>query len=190
LQAEAEVLFFGGSTDFWQLFQRPDGVLANAVRDSRVVRMLGTVQVQCGLTNVRKKQEKVVYATNEGIFEFWNWEILELKKMLQTVSAWTSSGKTKVREFPDISVTLYCFLVSLIFKQRTMDTYHLKLEASWDEVKERIKEVCAELTDADLVYEPGQEKELLEKLSKKLNKDIEAIKAWIESVSFTDGIAS
>ena len=71
-----------------------------------------------------------------------------------------------------------------------MDSYHLKLHASWDEVKERIKEVDADLTDADLVYEPGHEKELLEKLSKKMNKDIEAIKAWIESVSFTGCIAS
>jgi len=30
-----------------------------------------------------------------------------------------------------------------------MNNYHLKLEASWDEVKERIKEVNAEITDAD-----------------------------------------
>ena len=71
-----------------------------------------------------------------------------------------------------------------------MDTYHLKLEASWDEVKERIKEVHTDLTDADLVYEPGQEKALLLRLSKKMNKDIDAVKAWIESISFTDGIAS
>ena len=71
-----------------------------------------------------------------------------------------------------------------------MDTYHLKLAASWAEVKERIKEVNAELTDDDLVYEPGQEKELLERLSKKMHKDIEATRAWLESVSFTKGIAS
>jgi len=71
-----------------------------------------------------------------------------------------------------------------------MNAYHLKLAASWDEVKERIKEVYAEITDADLVYEPGQEKELLEKLSKKMHMDMEVVKAWIESVSFTNGIAS
>jgi len=71
-----------------------------------------------------------------------------------------------------------------------MDNYHLNLAASWDEVKERIKEVNPELTDADLVYEPGQEKEFLERLSKKMHKDIEAVKAWVESVSFTDDIAS
>jgi len=50
--------------------------------------------------------------------------------------------------------------------------------------------VNAEITDADLVYEPGREKELLEKLSKKMHIDMEAVKAWIECVSFTDGIAS
>jgi hypothetical protein len=71
-----------------------------------------------------------------------------------------------------------------------MKNYRLKLEAPWDEVKERIKETHAELTDADLVYEPGREKELLERLSKKLNRDIEDVKAWIESISFTKGIAS
>jgi uncharacterized protein YjbJ (UPF0337 family) len=71
-----------------------------------------------------------------------------------------------------------------------MNNYHLELKAPWDQVKERIKEVHTELTDADLVYKPGQEKELLEKLAKKMNKDVEAVKAWIESVSFTNGIAS
>jgi len=71
-----------------------------------------------------------------------------------------------------------------------MNAYHLKLAASWDEVKERIKEVYPEITDADLVYEPGQEKELLASLSKKMHIDMEAVKAWIESVSFTNGIAS
>jgi len=71
-----------------------------------------------------------------------------------------------------------------------MNNYQLKLEAPWEEVKERIKEVYPEITDADLVYEPGQEKKLLEKLSKKMNKNIEAVKAWIESISFTKGIAS
>ena len=71
-----------------------------------------------------------------------------------------------------------------------MNNYQFKLASSWDEVKEKIKEVNAELTDADLVYEPGREKELLERLSRKMHQDVETIKAWIESVSFTDGIAS
>ena len=66
----------------------------------------------------------------------------------------------------------------------------LKLASPWEEVKEKLKEVNSELTDEDLEYEPGQEEELLQRLSKKMNKDAAAVKAWIESVSFTDGIAS
>ena len=70
-----------------------------------------------------------------------------------------------------------------------MDT-QLKLESPWEEVKERLKEVNNSLTDEDLVYEPGQENELLERLAKKMNKDVPSVKGWIESVSFTKGIAS
>jgi len=70
-----------------------------------------------------------------------------------------------------------------------MDTYDLRLEAPWDEVKEMLKEANMDLTDEDLVYQPGQEKELLENLSKKMNKDIFAVKAWIESVSSNKGLA-
>ena len=70
-----------------------------------------------------------------------------------------------------------------------MDT-QLKLTGPWEEVKEKLKEVHNELTDEDLDYQPGKETELLERLAKKMNKDVPAVKAWVESVSFTDGIAS
>ena len=46
----------------------------------------------------------------------------------------------------------------------------LKLEASWDDVKELLKEVNYDLTDADLDYEPGETDQLLERLAKKLNR--------------------
>ena len=71
-----------------------------------------------------------------------------------------------------------------------MTSYKLKLEAPWDEVKEMLKEINADLTDEYLEYEPGQETILLERLSVKLNRDVPAVKAWIESVSFNRGIAS
>lgn len=71
-----------------------------------------------------------------------------------------------------------------------MADYSFKLEAPWDEVKEQLKEVNVELTDEDLVYIPGKEKDLLERLSKKMNRDIWDIKKWIESVSFNEGKAS
>jgi hypothetical protein len=71
-----------------------------------------------------------------------------------------------------------------------MENYNLKLESPWSEVKEKLKEINLELTDADLDYEPGKEKQLLEHLAKKMNKDAVDIKGWIESVSFNKGKAS
>ena len=70
-----------------------------------------------------------------------------------------------------------------------METYQLKLEAPWEEVKEMLKEINPELTDEDLRYEPNGEKELLERLAGKLNKDVPAVKGWIESVSHNKGLA-
>ena len=70
-----------------------------------------------------------------------------------------------------------------------MDNYQLKLEAPWNEVKEMLREINMDLTDDDLRYERGKEKELLERLSRKLNKNVPDIKAWIESVSHNKGLA-
>ena len=66
----------------------------------------------------------------------------------------------------------------------------LHLEAPWEEVKERLKEVNTDLTDEDLRYEPGREKILLEKLSRKMHRSEEEIRKWIESVSANKGKAS
>jgi len=71
-----------------------------------------------------------------------------------------------------------------------MNDYTLKLESPWPQVREQLKEVNLELTDDDLQYEKGKEKELLERLASKMNKSIEDIKGWIESVSHNKGIAS
>ncbi len=70
-----------------------------------------------------------------------------------------------------------------------MREYELKLEAPWDEVKEMLQEINVDLTDDDLCYEKGKEKELLERLSRKLHKDIPEVKGWIESVSHNKGLA-
>lgn len=66
----------------------------------------------------------------------------------------------------------------------------LKLQAPWDEVKEKLKEVNIELTDEDLDYKEGHAEELLQHLSEKLRKSPADVKALIESVSSTSGIAS
>lgn len=70
-----------------------------------------------------------------------------------------------------------------------MDTYKLKLEAPWEEVKEMLKEINTDLTDQDLEYTPGQDRELLERLANKMNKDVSYVKDWIESVSSNKGLA-
>jgi hypothetical protein len=71
----------------------------------------------------------------------------------------------------------YCFHISM--KKVTMH-----LSEPWNELKEHLKEANCNLTDEDLIFEPGQEMVLLERLAKKMGRETAHIKAWIESVSF------
>lgn len=64
-----------------------------------------------------------------------------------------------------------------------MKNYQLKLEHPWEEVKEKLKENDHRLTNEDLVYTPGQENILLEKLAKKMGRTREEVKMLIESIS-------
>jgi uncharacterized protein YjbJ (UPF0337 family) len=66
----------------------------------------------------------------------------------------------------------------------------LNLEGSWNEVREKIKETNIELTDDDLVYEPGKEDVLLNRLSQKMNRGPQQVKMLIESISSNKGRAS
>jgi uncharacterized protein YjbJ (UPF0337 family) len=71
-----------------------------------------------------------------------------------------------------------------------METHELKLQKPWEQVKETLKEVNIELTDDDLMYQPGKEEQLLERLEKKMNKSKAEIKVLIESISSNKGKAS
>lgn len=71
-----------------------------------------------------------------------------------------------------------------------METSTLKLQAPWEEVKEKIKENNIELTDEDLAYEPGSETQLFERLQKKMKKTKQEIKEFIESISSNTSKAS
>ncbi len=64
-----------------------------------------------------------------------------------------------------------------------MEKINLELSAPWEQVKDRLKEVKADLSDEDLNYEPGKEMELLQRLAKKIGRNTDHVKAWIESVS-------
>ena len=63
-----------------------------------------------------------------------------------------------------------------------METWKLKLKGTWNEVKGKVKEQYADLTDDDLLYEEGKDDELVGRLQKKTGKTKEAVKDWIESL--------
>lgn len=66
------------------------------------------------------------------------------------------------------------------------DTIELQLEKPWDQVMARLMEHNTDLTKEDLYYEKGKEEVLLERLSKKMGRPVQAIKEWIESMSFNE----
>ena len=70
-----------------------------------------------------------------------------------------------------------------------MNPISINLQASWDEVKERMKENDPSLTDIDLIYVPGHEEELLLHLEKIMNKTRPEVIAYIESISSNEHLA-
>lgn len=65
----------------------------------------------------------------------------------------------------------------------------LRLQAPWEEVKEKMKENDLSLTDADLEYKPGNEEDLLQRLEKIMNKPRHQVIAYIESISSNSDLA-
>jgi uncharacterized protein YjbJ (UPF0337 family) len=63
-----------------------------------------------------------------------------------------------------------------------MESWKLKLNGTWNEIKGKIKQEYGDLTDDDLTYTEGQDDELLGRLQKKTGKAKEDIKSWIESL--------
>ena len=61
-----------------------------------------------------------------------------------------------------------------------METWKLKLNGTWNEIKGKAKAQYAELTDDDLLYEEGKDDELLGRIQQKLGKTKEEVKEWIE----------
>ena len=64
-----------------------------------------------------------------------------------------------------------------------------KLEAPWQEVKEKMKDNDINLTDEDLDYQPGQEEALLQRLEMKMKKPRQQIIGYIESISSNKDLA-
>lgn len=58
----------------------------------------------------------------------------------------------------------------------------LELKGKWDELKGRLKQRYANLTDDDLMYEEGKDDELLGRLEKKTGESRERIIDFIRSL--------
>ena len=57
----------------------------------------------------------------------------------------------------------------------------LRFQGSWNEVKGRLKQKYADLTDDDLLYAEGKDEELLGRLEKRLGRSRDEIRREIES---------
>ena len=57
----------------------------------------------------------------------------------------------------------------------------LELKGNWNEVKGKLKQKYADLTDDDLTYMEGQEDELLGRLQRRLGRSRDEIRRELES---------
>ncbi|HSB92916.1 MAG TPA: hypothetical protein VLC28_07360, partial [Flavitalea sp.] len=70
-----------------------------------------------------------------------------------------------------------------------MENKTLRLHTSWEHVKEKIKERNIEVSDEDLEYVPGEESELLQRLTGKLGNSPDEVRRFIESISANEDMA-
>ena len=58
----------------------------------------------------------------------------------------------------------------------------LELKGRWNEMKGKIKQQYADLTDDDLAYEEGKDDELIGRMQTKLGKTREDVIDWLKSL--------
>jgi len=59
---------------------------------------------------------------------------------------------------------------------------NLKLKGTWNELKGKVKQQYAELTDDDLLYEEGKEDELIGRIQQKTGKARDEVVKWLNSL--------
>jgi uncharacterized protein YjbJ (UPF0337 family) len=69
--------------------------------------------------------------------------------------------------------------ISSLIRNKAMSAFTQKLKGNWNELKGKLKQQYAELTDDDLLYEEGEEDQLLGKIQKKLGKTREELEQEI-----------
>ena len=73
---------------------------------------------------------------------------------------------------------LFCLITKTQFMETNTSSSSLKLKGNWNELKGKIKQQYADLTDDDLKYEEGKEDELMGRLQKKTGQTKEQLKSW------------
>ncbi|MEO5595144.1 MAG: CsbD family protein [Chitinophagaceae bacterium] len=63
-----------------------------------------------------------------------------------------------------------------------MESWKLKLNGAWNDVKGKAKKQYADLTDDDLLYEEGKDDELVGRVQKKIGKTKDEVIKWIENL--------
>lgn len=63
-----------------------------------------------------------------------------------------------------------------------MNSTEQKLKGNWLEIKGKLKQKYAQLTDKDLMYEEGKEEELYGRLAKKTGEAKENLKRFIDDI--------
>ena len=58
----------------------------------------------------------------------------------------------------------------------------LELKGKWHELKGKVKQANASLTDDDLQYEEGKDEELIGRIQTKLGKTREEVIDWLKSL--------
>ena len=58
----------------------------------------------------------------------------------------------------------------------------LKLKGAWNQIKGKVKQSYADLTDDDLLYEEGKEDELIGRLQNKIGKGRDEIVNWLNDL--------
>ncbi len=67
--------------------------------------------------------------------------------------------------------------ININFKTNIMNTTDLK--GKWNQVKGKLKQEYADLTENDLLYEEGKEEELYGRIQERIGKSKDEIKKWI-----------
>ena len=68
------------------------------------------------------------------------------------------------------------------YKLKLFDMSDLQLSGKWNELKGKVKQAYADLTDDELKHEEGKDEELLGRLQRKTGKSRDELVSWLKSL--------